>query len=299
MTLLRTGFSHSRDQNGPPEEVNFGPFRSATVLGVMPLRPLTLTSNLLPFLSFFCWIEPRLGPARVHHEVWASTQKRAQMTTTVSCTSPLFRKHALARANVVGPLLFATIGTEQSLGKGMRQSRNQWREAPFHWMGCRHSRNEDIGKEFYRKRNSVKRFWPFSESPDSKHWNFLRLISFPNLGSLNISTMRHRKHCNPETPLRDLPLLGSHSRRTQEGCEMVFTTSNPHGRWDNVSGSVDPRFRDVLHVHGSLNILLWNISLATHTYPLNNGVKAHPPLIKVVGLTNTPKQVVLDNPSLN
>ena len=30
-----------------------------------------------------------------------------------------------------------------------------------------------MGKEFYRKGNSVKRFRPFSESPDSKHWNLL------------------------------------------------------------------------------------------------------------------------------
>ena len=62
---------------------------------------------------------------------------------------------------------------ESSFGKGMRRSRNQWRAAPFHWMGYRHSVNEGIGKEFYRKGNSVKRFRPFSESPDSKHWKFL------------------------------------------------------------------------------------------------------------------------------
>ena len=32
-----------------------------------------------------------------------------------------------------------------------------------------HSVNEGFGKEFYRKGNSVKRFWPFSESPDSEN----------------------------------------------------------------------------------------------------------------------------------
>ena len=36
-------------------------------------------------------------------------------------------------------------------------------------MGSRPSVNEGIGKEFYRKGNSVKRFRPFSESPDSKN----------------------------------------------------------------------------------------------------------------------------------
>ena len=62
----------------------------------------------------------------------------------------------------------------RSFGKGIRRSKNQWRTAPFHWMGCRHSVNEGIGKEFYRKGNSLKRFRPFSESLDSKYWNFLR-----------------------------------------------------------------------------------------------------------------------------
>ena len=46
---------------------------------------------------------------------------------------------------------------ERSLGKGMRRSRNQWRETPFHWMSERHSVSEGFGKEFYREGNSVKR----------------------------------------------------------------------------------------------------------------------------------------------
>ena len=35
-------------------------------------------------------------------------------------------------------------------------------------MGSRHSVNEGVGKQLYRKDNSVKRFRPFSESADSK-----------------------------------------------------------------------------------------------------------------------------------
>ena len=31
--------------------------------------------------------------------------------------------------------------------------------------------NEGFGKDFYRKDNSVKRFRPFSESPDSMNFN--------------------------------------------------------------------------------------------------------------------------------
>ena len=34
-------------------------------------------------------------------------------------------------------------------------------------MRARHSVNEGFGKEFYRSDNSVKRFWPFSDLPDS------------------------------------------------------------------------------------------------------------------------------------
>ena len=42
MTLFRTGFWHSRDQNGPiwPEEVHLGPFRSANRALAIP-EPLT------------------------------------------------------------------------------------------------------------------------------------------------------------------------------------------------------------------------------------------------------------------
>ena len=40
-------------------------------------------------------------------------------------------------------------------------------------MRARHSVNEGFGKDFYRQVNSVKRFWPFSEPPDSENWILL------------------------------------------------------------------------------------------------------------------------------
>ena len=43
--------------------------------------------------------------------------------------------------------------------------------------------NAGVGKEFYRKGNSVKRFRPDSESPDSKNCNFLRSSPSQILGS--------------------------------------------------------------------------------------------------------------------
>ena len=51
--------------------------------------------------------------------------------------------------------VFLILG--RRLGKGMRRSKNQWRKASFHWMVPRHSVNEGVGKEFYRKGSSLKR----------------------------------------------------------------------------------------------------------------------------------------------
>ena len=63
------------------------------------------------------------------------------------------------------------ISTEFWEGDATKQ--NWVKKVPFPWMGSRHSVNGGIGKEFYRKGNSLKRFQPFSESPDSRNWNFL------------------------------------------------------------------------------------------------------------------------------
>ena len=71
--------------------------------------------------------------------------------------------------------------SERNLEKGMRRSRNHWREAPFHRMRPRHPANKGFGKEFYRRGASVKRSGPFSEPPDSENWFFYSLIPFPNL----------------------------------------------------------------------------------------------------------------------
>ena len=39
--------------------------------------------------------------------------------------------------------------------------------------------NEGFGKDFYRKGNSVKRFGPFTELPDSENRKVAVLIPFP------------------------------------------------------------------------------------------------------------------------
>ena len=69
--------------------------------------------------------------------------------------------------------------------------------------GRRHSVNGGVGKECYRNSNSVKRFRPFSESPDSKNLFFLRSspsrISAPiQVGAPN--RPRKRKRTNRENP---------------------------------------------------------------------------------------------------
>ena len=43
--------------------------------------------------------------------------------------------------------------------------------------------NGGSGKDFYRKGNSVKRSWRFSEAPDSKKRKVAVLIPFPKIGS--------------------------------------------------------------------------------------------------------------------
>ena len=68
------------------------------------------------------------------------------------------------------------------LGRGCDEAKNQWRKAPFHWKGSRHSVNEGNGKEFHRKGNSLKRFRWFSESPLQK-LKISALIPFPTLHS--------------------------------------------------------------------------------------------------------------------
>ena len=72
-------------------------------------------------------------------------------------------------------------------------------------MRSRHSVNGGIGKEFYRKGNSLKRFRPFSESPDSTNSNLLRSspsqISTPTLDTCLDSpllALASRKRCDFE-----------------------------------------------------------------------------------------------------
>ena len=43
--------------------------------------------------------------------------------------------------------------------------------------------NQGFGKDFYRKGNSVKRFGPFSELPDSENCKVAVLIPCPKISS--------------------------------------------------------------------------------------------------------------------
>ena len=72
MTLFRTGFQHSRDQNGPfwPEEVHFGPFRSAN-------RTLAIPENFQGDLEAI-----RLGAIPFH---LSAQLEHTQHTTEARC----------------------------------------------------------------------------------------------------------------------------------------------------------------------------------------------------------------------
>ena len=58
---------------------------------------------------------------------------------------------------------------EPIFGKGMRRSTFQLKKGFFSETGGGNSLNEGLGKDFYRKDNSVKRFGPFTEPPDSEN----------------------------------------------------------------------------------------------------------------------------------
>ena len=50
--------------------------------------------------------------------------------------------------------------------------------------------NEGFGKDFYRKGNSVKRFGPFTEPPESENEIVAVLIPFRRTSALNFRTWK-------------------------------------------------------------------------------------------------------------
>ena len=82
----------------------------------------------------------------------------------------LLSKHFVVIAQAPRPRI--SLRMELSLGKGTRRSRSQWREAPLHCMGSRHSVNE--GRNSTGKAIQWRGFGHSLESPDSKNWNSLR-----------------------------------------------------------------------------------------------------------------------------
>ena len=73
--------------------------------------------------------------------------------------------------------------SEPIFGKGMRRSTFQWKKGIFSEKEGGNSVNRGFGKDFYRKGNSVKRFGPFTELPDSENWKVAVLIPFPKISS--------------------------------------------------------------------------------------------------------------------
>ena len=94
--------------------------------------------------------------------------------------------------------------------------------------GGGNSVNEGLGKDFYRKGNSVKRSGPFSEPPDSENWKVAVLIPFPKIGS----------YCKQDAPTRS-PIVGSGGSSwppwlmaaTMPGLLRVFSLKKFHRKW--------------------------------------------------------------------
>ena len=76
-----------------------------------------------------------------------------------------------------------SLGFEPIFGKGMRRSSFQWKKGIFSAKGGGNSVNQGLGKDLYRKGNSVKRFGPFTEPPDSENWKVAVLLPFPKISS--------------------------------------------------------------------------------------------------------------------
>ena len=92
--------------------------------------------------------------------------------------------HAHFSAPIKTGWFLAVIGkSEPIFGKGMRRSTFQWKKGVFSEKGWGTSVNQGFCKDFYRKGNSVKRFGPFTEPPDSENWKVAVLIPFPKITS--------------------------------------------------------------------------------------------------------------------
>ena len=69
--------------------------------------------------------------------------------------------------------------------------------------------NQGFGKDFYKKGNSVKRFGPFTEPPDSENWKVAVLIPFPKISSyypvLVVGAMHSPYECAKTVAPKSLP----------------------------------------------------------------------------------------------
>ena len=69
------------------------------------------------------------------------------------------------------------------MGRGCDEARFSERKGVFSEKGGGKSVNQGFGKDFCRKCNSVKRFGPFTEPPDSENWKVAVLVPFPKISS--------------------------------------------------------------------------------------------------------------------
>ena len=63
----------------------------------------------------------------------------------------------------------------------------------FQWTGGRQFSEWGVGKDFYRRGNSVKMSGPFAEPPDSENWKVAVLIAFPKISKLERERERDKR----------------------------------------------------------------------------------------------------------
>ena len=74
---------------------------------------------------------------------------------------------------------FHCLNQSRNLGRGCDEALFSEKKGILSEKGGGNSVNQGFGKDFYRKGDSVKRFGPFTEPPDSENWKVAVLIPFP------------------------------------------------------------------------------------------------------------------------
>ena len=113
------------------------------------------------------------------------------------------------------------------LGRGCDEALFSEKKGVFSEKGGGNSVNEGFGKDFYRKGNSVKRFGPFTEPPDSENRKVAVLIPFPKISSYQECPKINPKKRTWYQPRRHVCILRFLLRSASQGVHRDRTKDSP------------------------------------------------------------------------